>query len=106
MPREKLVRDRIPEIIRENGEHCEIDRQYRKAAPEEMKDLLIAKLREEVEEYAANPSVGELADIGEVLLALALNHNVPTWRALGYVLDDKRNRRGGFWERFVLFMKE
>ena len=59
------------------------------------------KLLEEVHEFLAEPSVEELADIKEVLLALA--------DSLGYIPEElefvrmsKRNSRGGFDDGFIL----
>ena len=72
-PREKLVRHRIPEIIRENGETCET----RIADPTEMPTLLATKLLEEVAEFAqaqlaANRQrmIEELTDVMEVVRCL------------------------------------
>ncbi len=63
----KLVRDKIPEVIQENeGKNAKIrilnDEEY-------LKELNI-KLKEEVEEYLASGEIEELADIEEVLRAL------------------------------------
>ena len=63
----KLVRDKIPEVIQENeGKNAKIrilnDEEY-------LKELNI-KLKEEVEEYLACGEIEELADIEEVLRAL------------------------------------
>ncbi len=63
----KLVRDKIPEVIQENeGKNAKIrilnDEEY-------LKELNI-KLKEEVEEYLASGEIEELADIEEVLRTL------------------------------------
>jgi predicted house-cleaning noncanonical NTP pyrophosphatase (MazG superfamily) len=63
----KLVRDRIPEIIRANGETPVT----RILGDKEYLSELIRKLDEEVSEFKADLSVEELADIQEVVLALA-----------------------------------
>ena len=65
----KLVRNKIPEIIKESGRKCS----YTVASKEEMKALLFEKLREESLEFIENPCVQEAADIYEVFLAI-LNH--------------------------------
>lgn len=103
MPKEKLVRDRIPGIIRKSGEPCEIDIHYRKAHPEEMRDLLVAKLREEVDEYISSNSPLELADVMEAVVSLALIDGVD-FDGLNQLMHEKRLERGGFFNRFVLFM--
>jgi predicted house-cleaning noncanonical NTP pyrophosphatase (MazG superfamily) len=93
----KLVRDRIPQIIEESGRKCYIDivRGKDKYA------ALEAKLQEEVGEFIEDKNLEELADVMEVLFALADN--------LGYSEEDlvrkreeKREDRGGFKEGVVL----
>jgi predicted house-cleaning noncanonical NTP pyrophosphatase (MazG superfamily) len=92
----KLVRDKIPQIIRDTGTEPVI----RVADAEEFRCLLRAKLVEEVEEFLASDDPNELADILEVLLALA--------GALGVDQDQleklraaKAFERGGFADRIV-----
>lgn len=93
----KLVRDKIPEIIEESGRKCDI-----KIMPkEEHSKLLEEKLKEEVNEFLQDKNLEELADIMEVLIGLAQN--------LGYSEDDllekrlaKKNERGGFKEGIKL----
>lgn len=62
----KLVRDKIPEIIKESGANpeCIILNE------EEYELALRKKLEEEVAEFMESGSVEELADIQEVILAL------------------------------------
>jgi len=93
----KLVRDRIPEIITADGKVCEIAI----VSGIEKQDLLEKKLLEEVNEYLEDKNLEELADIMEVLFGLA--------NELGYSEEDlikKRNekleKRGGFKEGIVL----
>lgn len=63
----KLVRDKIPQIIKESGR----DSLCRCLSAEEMAVYLEKKLTEEVEEYYYSKSLEELADILEVIYALA-----------------------------------
>lgn len=66
----KLVRDRIPQIIRNEG----AEPVTYIAGPEEYRARLREKLREEVAELLdadERSAPGELADVAEVLLALA-----------------------------------
>ena len=94
MPRyNKLVRDRIPDIIRATGKAC----RTRELAPAERLAALQMKLHEEVGEYLAAASnqdaIDELADVLEVLLALVRVHGgepadveavrVRKWKARG-----------------------
>ena len=93
----KLVRDRIPEVIKASGKTCEIEIVNGK----DKQELLEKKLLEEVNEYLEDKNLEELADVMEVLFGLA--------NELGYSEEDllnKRNEkleeRGGFKEGIVL----
>ena len=65
----KLVRNKIPSLIRDSGRACE----YRTANRQEMPQLLFEKLEEEMKEFAEDPGVEEASDMYEVFLAI-LNH--------------------------------
>ena len=93
----KLVRDKIPEIIRESGKACEIEI----LSDEEYQKMLDKKLDEELAEYHSEQNLEELADLLETLLA--------TVKARGYsvkelyqVCDEKKKLRGGFDEKILL----
>ena len=100
--RGKLVRDKIPQIIRSKGEEPIIGT----ADTEEYRIRLRDKLREEVEEYLASDNDREeLADILEVLYALAEQagtdqHELEKLRAA------KAEKRGGFTERIIWFYNQ
>ncbi len=93
----KLVRDKIPEIIENTDKSCVThvlnDEEYIAA--------LEVKLNEEVTEYQNDKSLEEMADVLEVLQALCI--------ARGYSLEEletvrakKVNERGGFEKRIFL----
>ena len=93
----KLVRDKIPEIMISNGvtpvTETLNDADYIAA--------LEKKLNEEVDEYHNDKNIEELADILEVVYALC--------EAQGYTLEDFKNtyekkyaERGGFSEKIFL----
>ena len=93
----KLVRDKIPEIIKADGRNCET----LIVAGEEKYKLLEEKLQEEVNEFLEDKNLEELADVMEVLFGLA--------DSLGYseeelleARDKKRGERGGFKDGIVL----
>ena len=93
----KLVRDKIPEIIRADGKECEV----RIAEGKEKCELLEKKLMEEVNEFLEDKNLEELADVMEVLFGLA--------REIGYSEEDlirkreeKNKERGGFKEGAIL----
>ncbi|WP_245679237.1 nucleoside triphosphate pyrophosphohydrolase [Actinomadura hibisca] len=98
---EKLVRDRIPDIIRAGGRTPDT----RVAPSGEYAALLRAKLYEEAGEYTATGDPAELADVLEVVHALAALH--------GLSPDDleeqraaKAAARGGFTDRIVLALPQ
>jgi len=91
---DKLVRDKIPEIIESQGKRCKV---Y-VAANEDYQQRLKDKLQEEVQEFLEDPCVEELADIEEVLLSIA---EINRWDLTGARIA-KNFTRGGFWQRFVL----
>ncbi len=97
---EKLVRDRIPEIIRNNGETPEV----RVASIDEMDFLLRRKIVEESNELLASGSDEEVADVLEALYAL-LDIRGLALADIERLRQAKRDRRGGFSRRFVLRMK-
>ncbi|GAA5044617.1 putative house-cleaning noncanonical NTP pyrophosphatase (MazG superfamily) [Thermocatellispora tengchongensis] len=96
----KLVRDRIPEIIRRHGGEPVV----RVLGEEEYRAALLAKLGEEAAELAAASGeevAGEIADVFEVLRALARVHG-HDWRHVEKVAEAKRAERGAFEDRIYL----
>lgn len=91
----KLVRDRIPEIIDKKG----LAYEKRIASEEEYKKELIKKLGEEAEEFMAEGDLEELADVIEVVEALK---KLPEYRDVESVRLKKREERGGFEDRIIL----
>lgn len=93
----KLVRDRIPEIIRGAGKTCSA----RILPQEEYIAALDVKLREELEEYQADKSMEELADLLEVMHAVieARGH---TFEEVEALRREKAEKRGGFRENIWL----
>ncbi len=90
----KLVRDRIPEIIQEDGKTPII----RIVDEEEYVRELDRKLYEEVEEYRADGSIEEMADVLEVLQAICIARGY-TLQQLEEVRRKKAAERGGFKKR-------
>ncbi len=90
----KLVRDKIPEIIRNDGKKPIIEI----LSDEDYLAELDNKLKEEVAEYQADKSIEEMADVLEVLFAIceARGHSVDE---LMRVRDSKRMKRGGFADK-------
>lgn len=93
----KLVRDKIPDIISENG-RTPITRILNK---DEYAEALQQKLKEEVAEYLESGEIEELADITEVIYALAKTQGIDQ-KSLEEIRIKKRTQRGGFDERIFL----
>ena len=91
----KLVRDRIPEIIKSSGKRCV----YRIAEEEEYLERLKDKLREEVEELIEDPCPEELADVYEVLDQIQRCYKLHGFKAEQIA---KRVTKGGFEGRIIL----
>lgn len=90
---DKLIRDKILDIIKAKGDPLP---EYYLAVEERFTSKLRDKLTEEVNEYLSSPSIEELADIIEVVSALAKRvHRVRLEQVLE-VADQKREERGGF----------
>lgn len=87
----KLVRDRIPEIIRNDGKKPIIEI----LSNEDYLRELDKKLNEEVAEYQADKSIEEMADILEVLFAVCEARGYSVEELLK-VKESKRENRGGF----------
>lgn len=94
---QKLVRDKIPEIIRQNGDEAVI----RVAESEEYRSALKDKLLEESREYIESEKPEELADTIEVIYKLAALQGVTPDR-LERLRQEKREARGGFDNRIIL----
>jgi predicted house-cleaning noncanonical NTP pyrophosphatase (MazG superfamily) len=90
----KLVRDRIPAIIRSDGRRPVVQ----VLAPGQRRAALFAKLLEEADEAVradAHDVLEELADVLEVLRALAAELGL-SMADVTAVADHKRAERGGF----------
>ena len=95
----KLVRDRIPEIIEASGKTCVTE-----VLPNDAYiQALDAKLSEELAEYQQSKSLEELADLLEVMGAVVKARGY-TWDELTRVRKEKRAQRGAFEQR--IFLKE
>lgn len=93
----KLVRDKIPEVIEKSGSKFDIHI----AGKEEHFNLLETKLHEEVNEFLEEKNLEELADIMEVLFGLA-DHLGYSEEDLMKKREEKREERGGFKEGIIL----
>lgn len=93
----KLVRDRIPEIIEASGKTCITET----LSDDEYLKMIDAKLDEELAEYHKDQNIEELADLLEVIRAAV--------KARGYTLEEleqvraaKEEKRGRFEKKILL----
>ena len=93
----KLVRDRIPEIIESSGSECKTEI----LSDEKYLEMIDAKLDEELAEYHKDKNIEELADLLEVIYSAT--------KARGYSVEDLENvrvekaeKRGGFDKKILL----
>jgi len=93
----KLVRDKIPEIIKSRGDvpvtHIADEKEYEEA--------LVSKLQEEVGEFLTNPCAEEAADILEVLRAICALKNI-NLDNIEAVRQQKADERGAFEQKIIL----
>ena len=92
--REKLVRDRVPELFDFPATSVRV------ATGEELEAFLAAKLVEEAHEYLESREPEELADVLEVVAAIALARGLEP-RTLERMRADKAAERGGFTDKLV-----
>ena len=93
----KLVRDRIPEIIKSDGKTCTIE-----ILPNNRYlQMLDAKLDEELAEYQESKSLDELADLLEVIRAVVKVRGW-SWEQLEQARREKAANRGGFEKKILL----
>ena len=93
----KLIRDNIPEIIEVEGKQCIVE----VMSEEEYLEALDCKLEEELAEYQADKSLEELADLLEVMYAVAIARGYSV-EELESVRKEKAEKRGGFEKRLRL----
>ncbi len=93
----KLVRDRIPEIIKASGKSCVTEI----LTEEQYLQMLDVKLDEELAEYHQEQNLEELADLLEVIYACAVAHGYSV-AELEQLRADKAAKRGGFRKRILL----
>ncbi|MEF9992716.1 MAG: nucleoside triphosphate pyrophosphohydrolase [Romboutsia sp.] len=94
---DKLVRDRIPEIIEASGKRCEIE----VVSDEVTLEYLYKKLGEEVSELLEDKNLEEIADCLEVLFGIACKMGYSEEDVLKK-RDDKNFKNGGFKEGIIL----
>ena len=93
----KLVRDRIPEIIESSGKTCTVEI----LSGEDYLRMVDAKLDEELAEYHKDQNIEELADLLEVIYA-ATKARGYSIEQLETVRSEKAAKRGAFDKKILL----
>lgn len=93
----KLVRDKIPEIIKQKGKtpiiHVADDKEYWQKLKE--------KLKEEIDEFLKKDSEEELADILEIIYAICDFKKIDK-KKLEILRKKKAEKRGSFKNKIIL----
>ena len=93
----KLVRDKIPEIIEKDGKTGK----YSVLSQQDYLTMLDQKLNEELAEYQESKSMEELADLLEVISAVAAARG-SSMEEVEAIRQKKKEKRGGFEKRILL----
>ncbi|MDF2572276.1 MAG: hypothetical protein K0R55_3880 [Sporomusa sp.] len=93
----KLVRDKIPEIITASGRRYT----HHIAGDEEYIAKLKEKVVEELEEFSHTPNLEEAADILEAVYAIFKHHNL-AFDDVEPIRLAKAAERGGFTDKVIL----
>jgi predicted house-cleaning noncanonical NTP pyrophosphatase (MazG superfamily) len=93
----KLVLDRIPEVIAADGKQCATEILSDAAYLEKLHQ----KLREELDEYLHGQDLSELADLLEVIYAVAKVKGMSK-EGLEQIRAAKHEQRGGFERKILL----
>jgi len=97
---QKLVRDKIPELIISSGNECktrimdddEFEIELKKKLLEETKELI---------EASDEKVINEMADVLQVLISIAAQHNISLDKVIEYQIE-KENKRGAFFQKIFL----
>ena len=93
----KLVRDKIPEIIEASGKSCKIE----VLNDADYLSMIDAKLDEELAEYHKDQNIEELADLMEVIYAAACARGASV-ELLEQIRKEKAEMRGAFKKKLLL----
>lgn len=88
----KLVRDKIPEIIREHGRSCETKTL---TDPQEIQKALTDKLIEKAHIFAERPSEDELSDLYELLAVIVDKYDFESMH-IDYLRMQNKEQKGSY----------
>lgn len=98
--RSKLVRDKIPDIIRAEGRSPDLRQTHGKALYSALCNKLVEEHVEFIGETGHDGRLEELADMIEVIHALSIQLGSSP-EGLSAIVEKKRAKRGGFEECYI-----
>lgn len=97
----KLVRDRIPEIIKQNGETPFVRILNEKEYRVELERKLLEEYHEVLDADNREHRLEELADMLEVISALSILE-ASSLEEVNSIMEEKHQKRGGFSKKLFL----
>lgn len=97
----KLVRDKIPEIIKRKTEQYTVKKLDDETYIQELRRKLQEELKEYLEATSNEEALEELADLVEIIHALSFIHN-GNFEKVEAIRQRKLKERGGFTEKIYL----
>lgn len=101
----KLVRDRIPEVIKNTGKRFSSRILTNEEYIQELKNKSFEELKEYISTKNDNDAIEELADLLEIIHALSIHHGASIEK-VEEVRKMKAEKRGGYKERIFLIEVE
>lgn len=101
----KLVRDKIPELIERNGEKCHFKKLDKRVYIKELRKKFLEELNEYLQAKSDTEAIEELSDVLEVMYALSNIHG-KCIKDVEEVRQNKFIERGGFDEMVYLMAVE
>jgi predicted house-cleaning noncanonical NTP pyrophosphatase (MazG superfamily) len=96
----KLIRDKIPEIIKAHGGEFELRKMSNKEFEKELKRKLIEETKELIG-TSKHGMINELADVLEIIKSLSDHYKID-FKSIEKYQKDKRLKRGGFKKKLYL----
>ena len=100
----KLIRDRIPEIIKTNNGKYELRVMEEDEFKKELKKKLIEEVKEVIE-TEKNELAKELADVLELIKSIAESENI-RFQFIEKKQEQRRKERGGFKKKLFLIWSD
>ncbi|RLL46581.1 phosphoribosyl-ATP pyrophosphohydrolase [Oceanobacillus piezotolerans] len=102
----KLVRDRIPEIIQSTGKDCKTETLNQDRYILELKKKLLEEVEEYLQAATKENALEELADILEIINTLVEDVHQSSMEEVERIQSNKLEKRGGYEEKVFLLEVE